>query len=150
MVKENRVTNFSSVVAQFNVQNDGESGYKDRCFNISTTQGLSFHNCLCFLVPLHDCIRKEYIYRRMYLLGLLRCVFRGTAAGSARAIRTMIHSHLIISVHHLQHVKCTRYWKTEIISIASEIEESYLYIVKFWKGGRDFQFLKREIFHVFI
>ena len=62
MVKENRVTNFSSVVAQFNVQNDGESGYKDRCFNISTTQGLSFHNCLCFLVPLHDCIRKEYIY----------------------------------------------------------------------------------------
>lgn len=33
----------------------------------------------------------------LYLLGLLRCVFRGTAAGSARAISTMIQNHLIIS-----------------------------------------------------
>lgn len=45
----------------------------------------------------------------LYLLGLLRCVFRGTAAGSARAISTMIQNHLIISDYEPGTHRVTRY-----------------------------------------
>lgn len=49
----------------------------------------------------------------LYLLGLLRCVFRGTAAGSARAISTMIQNHLIISDYEPGTHRVTRYWKKQ-------------------------------------
>lgn len=51
-----------------------------------------------------------------YLLGLLRCVFRGTAAGSARAISTIIQNHLIIFDYHLKHSDALLKKKAEIAS----------------------------------
>lgn len=42
-------------------------------------------------------------FKGVYSLGLLLWIFRGTAAGRASAIKTIIQSHLIVATRELKH-----------------------------------------------
>lgn len=52
------------------------------------------------------------LLRDVYSLGLLLWIFRGTAAGSARAIKTIIQSHFIVS-----------FWRAETLNRAIRYSE---------------------------
>lgn len=59
----------------------------------------SFLKTIYFRNDIFVTARENYVSKDGYLLGLLLWIFRGTAAGSARATKTIIQSHFMVSVY---------------------------------------------------